>query len=58
MHLATSINRNKTRSFPGAEIGNDHDMVMMTLDLRLQIPDKTNNFTRNKCNRDKLKNTS
>ena len=31
-------------------------MVMMTLDLRLQIPEKTNKFARNKFNLDKLKN--
>ena len=34
--LQSSVNIVKTRSFPGAEIGNDHELPMMTLRLRLQ----------------------
>ena len=32
----TSINITKTRSFPGADIGSDHDLVMMTFNLHLK----------------------
>ena len=32
----TSINIAKTRSFPGADIGSDHNLVMMTFKLRLR----------------------
>ena len=32
----SSVNIAKTRSFPGADIGNDHELVMMTFRLRLQ----------------------
>ena len=32
----TSINIAKTRSFPGADIGSDHDFVMMTFKLHLK----------------------
>ena len=38
--FATSINRNKTRSFPGDDIRSDQDMVMITLNLRLKIRSK------------------
>ena len=31
----TSVNIAKTRSFPGADIGSDHDLVMMTFKLHL-----------------------
>ena len=37
----TSINTAKTRSFPGADIGNDHDLVMMTFNLHLKKVSKT-----------------
>ena len=30
-----SINRAQTRSFPGADVGSDHDMIMMNFRLRL-----------------------
>ena len=52
--FSTSVNVNKTRSFPGADIGSDHDMVLMTFTLRLKSP-KKNKFARNKFNLDKLK---
>ena len=32
----TSVNIVKTRSFPGADIGSDHDLVMMTFKLHLK----------------------
>ena len=32
----TSVNITKTRSFPGADIGSDHDLVMMTFKLHLK----------------------
>ena len=32
----SSVNIAKTRSFPGADIGSDHEIVMMTFKLRLQ----------------------
>ena len=32
----SSVNIAKTRSFPGADIGSDHELVMMTFKLRLQ----------------------
>ena len=39
-----SVNINKTRSFPGSDIGSDHDMVMMTFFLRLKNPKKEKSF--------------
>ena len=54
--FATSFNINKTRSFPGADIGNDHNLVMMKFNLRLKSP-KKNKFVRLKFNLDKLKNS-
>ena len=32
--FATNVNINKTRYFPGADIGSDHDLVMMKFNLR------------------------
>ena len=32
----SSINKAKTRSFPGADIGSDHDLVMTNFRLRLK----------------------
>ena len=32
----TSINTAKTRTFPGADIGSVHDLVMMSFRLRLK----------------------
>ena len=54
--FATSVNINKTRSFPGADIGSDHDLVMMKFNLRLKSP-KKNKFVRLKFNLDNLKNS-
>lgn len=43
---ATSINGNRTRSFPGADIGSDHNLVMMTLKLKLKKLSKPKSLTR------------
>ena len=53
--FSTSVNINKTRSFLGADIGSDHDMLMMTFSLHLKNH-KKNKFTRNKFDLEKLKN--
>ena len=34
-HFMSSVNVHKMCSFPGADIGSDHDLVMMTLHLYL-----------------------
>ena len=39
----SSINKAQTRTFPGADIGSDHDMVLMTLKLKLKKDQKKNN---------------
>ena len=36
------LNINRTRSFPGADIGSDHDLVMMTFRVRLKKARKPN----------------
>lgn len=38
--LKSSINKAKTRTFPGADIGSDHDMVLLTLKLKLKKNNK------------------
>ena len=50
----TSINVAKTRSFPGADIGSDHDLVMMTLKLHLKKVSKQGH-TRSRFDLEKLK---
>ena len=52
--FSTSVNINKTRSFPGADISSDHDMVLLTLRIHLKSPMK-NKCVRNKFNLEKLK---
>ena len=37
----TSVKIDKTRSVPGADIGSDHELVMMTLKLHLKRAKKT-----------------
>ena len=37
----SNVNINKTRSFPGADIGSDHDLVMMTFKIRLKKSEKS-----------------
>jgi exonuclease III len=39
----SGINANKTRTFPGADIGSDHDLVMMTMKTRLSRRSKPKN---------------
>jgi len=39
----SSINTHKTRTFPGADVGSDHDLVMMTIQLRLKQQAKSRN---------------
>ena len=36
LRFQSSVNIANTRSFPGADIGSDHELVMMTFKLRLQ----------------------
>ena len=50
----TSINIAKTRSFPGADIGSDHDLVMMTFKLHLKKVSKQGH-TRIRFDFEKLK---
>ena len=38
----SGVNIHRTRSFPGADIGSDHDLVMMTFQVRLQKARKPN----------------
>ncbi|KAK4287783.1 hypothetical protein Pmani_039161, partial [Petrolisthes manimaculis] len=53
----TGINAARTRAFPGADIGSDHNLVMMTFRIRLRNTNKAN-FTRLRFNLDKLKDPS
>ena len=53
--FSTSVNINKTKSFPGGDIGSDHDMLMMNVSLHLKNP-KKNKCIRNKFDLEKLKN--
>ena len=32
----SGVNIHRTRNFPGKDIGNDHDLVMMTFRIRLK----------------------
>ena len=50
----SGININRTRSFPGADIGSDHELVMMTFRTRLSKINKPKP-TRLKFNLEKLK---
>ena len=50
----TNVNTAKTRSFPGADIGSDHDLVMMSFRLRLKKI-KMQGPTRIKFDLEKLK---
>ena len=50
----SSFSRANTRSFPGANIGSEHDLVLTTIKLKL----KTKRFTQNphiQCDPEKLK---
>ena len=52
-----SINRAKTRTYPGADVGSDHDLVLLTIKIKLK---KNYKSTNNRINLDleKLKDTS
>ena len=50
----SGVNIARTRSFPGADIGSDHDLLMVTLHLRLKRISKSKQ-TRLKFDHDKLK---
>ena len=50
----SSVNIPQTRSFPGADIGSDHELVMMTFRLHLRKVTKKGN-TRIKFDLEKLK---
>ena len=50
----SSINKAKTRTYPGADVGSDHDMVLMTLKLKLKKNLKQNT-PRIRFNVDKLR---
>ena len=39
----SSINRAKTRTYPGADIGSDHDLVLLNMKLRLKKKPNTSN---------------
>ena len=38
----SGVNIHRTRTFPGADIGSDHDLVMMTFQVRLKMARKPN----------------
>ena len=50
----SGINRAKTRTFPGADVGSDHDLVLMNFRVRLKKINKPKNI-RVKFNLDRLK---
>ena len=50
----SSVNTGKTRTYPGADIGSDHDLVMMSFQIHLKRMNKAK-CTRPKFNFDKLK---
>ena len=52
-HLGVNVHR--TRSFPGANIGSDHDLVMMTYRIRLKKTEKPTQ-SRLRFDLDKLRN--
>ena len=41
-HFRSGVNTHRTRSFPGADIGSDHDLVMMIFRVRLKKARKPN----------------
>ncbi|XP_071497554.1 uncharacterized protein [Diadema antillarum] len=50
----SGINRAKTRTFPGADVGSDHDLIIMNFRVRLKKTKRPSN-TRLKFDLDKLK---
>ena len=51
----SGVNIARTRSFPGADIGSDHDLLMMTFCLRLRKEISKPKRTRLKYDLEKLK---
>ena len=51
----SGVNVHRTRSFPGADIGSDHDLVMMTFRVRLKKAKKPTQ-SRLRFDREKLRN--
>ena len=41
-HFGSGVNIHRTRSFPGADIGSEHDLVMMTFQVHLKKVRKPN----------------
>ena len=53
----SGVNSARTRSFPGADIGSDHDLLMMTFHFRLKTISEAKD-TRPKSDLEKLKDPS
>ena len=53
-HFQSEVSIARTRSFPGADIGSNHDLLIMTFHLRLKRISKPKD-TRLKCDLEKLK---
>lgn len=51
----SSINKAQTRSFPGADIGSDHNLVLTSLKLKLKLRRDNNKSPRIRFNLEKLK---
>jgi hypothetical protein len=51
----SSINKVRTRTFPGADMGNDHDTVLMTLKLKIKVNYKRSKHSQMRFNLEKLK---
>ena len=56
-HFRTGVNNARTRSFPEADIGSDHDLLMMTFHLRLKRISKPKH-TRLKFDLEKLEDSN
>ena len=41
-HFRSGFNIHRTRSFPGADIGSDHDLMIMTFQVRLKMAKQPN----------------
>ena len=42
-HFKSSINKAKTRTYPGADIGSDHDLVLLVMKVKLKKKQKPTN---------------
>ena len=52
--IRSTIKTAKTRSFPGADVGSDHDLLIMTIKIKLKSTKKPRN-SRIKYNLEKLR---